>query len=215
MKKVLTTFLVVLTAVALSACSGFELGDGRMDAWKEVRKSEEATKQEFLKTKATEIQAELKGTKQNPTLKLTTYSKDGRKTGEAEMDLQPVLAELGIGKGALAYTYGVDLKKTDAPEGQISETFGSVGKAAKDIGNTPAAIIGTSGYFIREILSEAEGNTNIQGDTVTLDGSLNRSEVHATGQKNSASGGYELNRTEVVAEEPEELELEESETDIE
>ncbi len=109
--RIIPLYLLFLI-LPLSGCvTGLSnLGDGRQTAWKEVKKDEEKTKQEFLKTKQEEFKASAaRKTIQNPTMKLTAYGTNGEVVSIAEMDLQPVLAELGLGKRD--DTYGITLAR--------------------------------------------------------------------------------------------------------
>ncbi len=170
--------------LALSGCASMSsLGDGRMDSWKEVRQAEETTKQEYLRAKQAEFKSrQSQQLQQNPTLKLTAYGKDGRVVSVAEMDLQPVIAELGLGdKGGTSY--GVDLNKTPVPKGQMESVIDSVGGAAAQIANTPAVAIGATAYALSKAGAD-KGDVTINGETVTNNDSFNNPEVRATGSGN-------------------------------
>lgn len=179
-------FLCLVAALFLTGCTGLSgVGDGRMAAWKDVRTAEEGTKQEFLKTKQEEIKAKKSdGTTQNPTMKLTAYDENGKVVSTAEMDLQPMLAELGLGKEV--HTYGVDLEKTAIPKGQIAETLNSAGDAATSVAGAPAVL----SYAIINGVTKAvngRGTTTIDAEEVTISDSLNDTEVRATGEGNAVS----------------------------
>jgi len=187
-------FSITLVAflISLSGCSGL-LGDGRMDAWKEVRRNEEATKQEFLKTKQAEIGKEKP--KQNPTMKLTTYDQNGKVVSTAEMDLQPVIAEITGGKKDDG-TYGINISETPAPKGESAENIAAAGVTAEKILNSPAAVGTVVGVSVGAALRETGGGgAKINGETINVDDSFNRSESKALGYGNTVSGSLSTDKS--------------------
>lgn len=175
-----------LLAVALSGCGGF-LGDGRMEAWRDVRKEEEKTSQTFLEAKKVELQAKDKPGKQNPTLKLTAFDQSGRPVSTAEMDLQPLFAEISPGKKTTD-TYGVQLTKTEMPKGEFAENAEAGGKAISQVASAPGTIALGITYNERKRAQDS-GDTSIVADTVNLDNSLNRAESHNIGTGTQAVHG--------------------------
>lgn len=181
MRKIIV-LLLVAAVFGLSGCGGF-MGDGRMENWKAVEEKKEETKQKFLETKKTELQTQKDKTLQKPTMKLTAYGPDGKVVSIAEMDLQPVIAEITGKKND--DTYGVDLSPTQVPRGEIAENLDAAGNLIQKTGNTPAAVAGTTGYFVAKVAQGATGNIDIKADTVEINDSLNKVENHATGQGNT------------------------------
>ncbi len=179
MKRTIMWWLgLVICAVTLGGCGGF-IGDGRMEAWKTVRQEEEKTSQAFLEAKKVELQKEKTAGKQNPTMKLTAYDQTGRIVSTAEMDLQPMVAEITGGKKTND-TYGVTLNKTDMPRGEFAENAEAGGNAVAKVASAPGTIAIGMSYNERKRASDS-GDTSIQADTVNLDNALNRTEAHNTG----------------------------------
>lgn len=171
--------IILLTLLGLlTGCGGF-IGDGRMDAWKNVRQAEETTNQKFLEAKKVELEKKPAAAKQNPTLKLTAYDQTGKVVSTAEMDLQPVIAEITGGKKT-ADTYGVNLTKTDIPKGEFAENAEAGGNAIAKVASSPGTIALGITYNERKRAQDT-GDTNIKADTVNLENSLNRTEAHNLG----------------------------------
>lgn len=180
----LTMFLVVV--FFLSACGGM-LGDGRMEANREVRLAEEATNQKLLETKQVEIQA--KATKKtNPTVRTTTsYHPDGSLASvTTEVDVAPSI-EAATGGQKFDSTYGVDTSRTPTPKGEFAENIKATGEAVSQVGNTPAAMVLATGYATKEVAElMADSGPKIDAESVNLENSLNDFENHATGYGNSS-----------------------------
>ncbi len=195
MKRFLMFLFLILMVLPLTGClSSFSgLGDGRMDAWKDVRVAEEKTFQEEEKTEQARLNFKSGARlKQNPTLKLTSYDAEGNVTGQAEMDLQPMFAELGLDSGKGKATHR---PKTPIPKGQIAESFDSVGNIVEKVGDAPAVIAGVTARGIREALKESGGGPQINGESIVKDGSFNDIESHATGSGNTADGSFVLDKS--------------------
>jgi hypothetical protein len=175
---------IVIVSILLMPGCGSWFGDGRMDSWERVRALEEKTNQAFLQVKHEELKLkkEVQG-EQNPTLKMTSYDKQGNVTSVAEMDLQPLIAEITGGQNKND-TYGVDLKKTEMPKGEFAENALAIGDGATKLAGAPAVLTGTALYMTKEtVQAMPQGNTF--GDNATIDSSFNRAEVHATGEGNT------------------------------
>ncbi|MBU1567727.1 MAG: hypothetical protein KJ630_19145 [Proteobacteria bacterium] len=67
-------------------------------------------------------------------------------------------------------------------------------------GNIPIMTMGLTTYKIAERGFEAAGNTNISGETVTVSESFNPTEVHATGDTNTATVPYRTFESTEIAE---------------
>lgn len=180
--------LLISACLALSGCAGF-MGDGRMEAWKDVRKSEETTKQEVLKTKQIEKQNEGKKVQQNPTLKLTSYDTAGKVVSTAELDLQPVIAEITGGKKDVD-TYGIKVEETPMPKGEVAENLLAAGNASEKILNSPVAAGAVVGASVGAAIRETGGGTKINGETVNINESFNRQDNKALGSGNTVSGSH-------------------------
>lgn len=176
--KTISLLFCMLLCFALSGCGGF-LGDGRMEAWKDVRKEEEKTRQKFLEAKKVELENKKPAASQNPTLKLTAFDADGRVTSTAEMDLQPVIAEITGGKKT-SDTYGVNLAKTDMPTGEFAENAEAGGNALAKVASSPGTVAIAMSYNERKRADDS-GDTTMQAETITVNDSLNRTETHNTG----------------------------------
>jgi hypothetical protein len=186
---------MISAILVLSGC-GSIMGDGRMEAWKDVRKSEEATKQEVLKVKQIEKQAKPVRT-QNPTLKLTAYDQTGKIVSVAEMDLQPVVAEITGGKDD--DTYGLTISETPMPQSETAENLAAAGNAAGKVLNSPAAVGGVVGASVGAALRETGGGgARINGETVSIGDSFNRSDTKAIGSSNNVSGTLSTDKSSKV-----------------
>ncbi len=180
-----TAALILLIAVLTGCTEMSSLGDGRMTAWKEVRKSEEATKQEFLRTKQAEFQNKTTNA-QRPTLSLKTYDDQGRVTGQADMDLQPMFAELGLKKEG--DTYGVSITATPQPKGQIAESLDAAGGTAVGVLSAPGTVVYATAKGITAGLKETGGGgTKINAETVDINESFNKAESHNLGSGSAAA----------------------------
>jgi hypothetical protein len=188
MKKALLFLLLLVLVMALVGCSSISgIGDGRMEAWKAVKVAEETTKQSFLETKRVELSVQRVG-EQNPTLKLSSYDAVGTKTAEAEMDLQPLFAELGLGKDDS--TYGVKLDSTPLPTGQIAETIGAAGSAVVGAAQTPTSVVLAAAYGMGRGIKEAGGgSTNLHAENMDIDSSFNKADASAVGGNATATVG--------------------------
>lgn len=183
----------LLLAAMLSSCGVID--DGRMAATKDIRVAEEGTKQELLKTKQAALSAKKTGKKaNNPTLKTTTYDQAGKVVAVTEMDLQPMIAELGLNKEDTA-TYGVELTSTKLPPGQMAENITAASGFVAEVGGAPATIIYTTGKGIGAALKETGGGTKITGDEINIDGSFTRNDNTAIGEGNAITSGFSLDRS--------------------
>lgn len=198
MKRVLLVqlLLAVFLVVGFSGCAFLGGDDGRMQAAKDIRVEEERTKQEFLKTRQTEIKAE-KGqdVKRNPTVKTTAYDENGKVVAVTEVDLQPALAELGLNKTGKGDTYGVELSTTPLPKGQTAETIEASTGLVAEVGRSPGTLVYATGLGIGRALKETGGGTNVNGETVNIGDSFNRADNRAIGSGNSVSGAMTTDKS--------------------
>lgn len=187
-------FLFMISAtLILSGCGGI-MGDGRMEAWKDVRKSEEATKQELLKVKQIERQARPEKA-QNPTLKLTAYDQSGKVASVAEMDLQPLVAEI-TGGAKDDDAYGVTISETPMPQSETAENLAAASNAAGKVLNSPAAVGTVVGASVGAALRETGGGgAKINGETINVGDSFNRSDTKAIGSSNNVSGALSTDKS--------------------
>lgn len=174
-------------AIFLTGCLGGisnNLGDGRMEAWKEVELAREETKQELLNTKQCEMEAR-EGKTQNPTLKITTKDSAGKDV-IVEMDLEPTIAA-ATGHNGRNNTYGIEVVPTTAiPEGIVAETIKSTATPIKEVLHAPATLVLATGAAIYEGISAAGGGSlKINADRVNMSDSNNRTDVHASGSGNT------------------------------
>lgn len=188
---------LLLVCPVMGGCGLLSNGSGdRWEAVKEIRQAEEATKQEYLRTRAAEFVAHKE---QGATLAITTMDSAGRPV-VVSMDLAPVIrAAVGPNSNDM---YGVAIANTELPDGAVAESIRAFGGAAKDILSTPTATAFAVGSVINGALSETGGGgTHINGDTINTDDSFNDTNVYATGSGNtaSASGRQESQETTVVA----------------
>jgi len=174
--------LVGLVVGGLTGCGAF-FGDGRMKEWSAVRKEEEKTKQEVAKAIGREADAKKQSTNtRNPTLKLTSYDKDGKVTSTAEMDLQPVVAEITGGRANYAAS-SIPLNSTPIPKGEFAENFEAGAEGTAKVLSSPGTIALGITYNERK-RNENSGKNTINGETVNIEDSLNKVEEHATGYGN-------------------------------
>jgi len=160
-------------------------GVGRFESFRDVRNAEEATKRELLKTKQEEFKARQNNKNDNPTLRVTTQDSAGRPV-IAEMYLAPTI-EAVVGHKGNNDTYGIDISTTAMPKGAVAESLDSAGMAGERILNTSSAVIGVTGAAVVGAIRETGGGgTHINGETINTHDSFNRSEVHATGEGNTA-----------------------------
>ena len=197
MKRMLIMlFLLVLTMV-FSGCALLGGDDGRMQATKEIRVEEEKTKQEVLKTRQAEINAD-KGQEstRNPTVRTTAYDEKGKIVAVTEVDLQPALAELGLNKTGKGDTYGVELTTTPLPKGQTAETIEATTGLVAEVGQAPGALVFATSQGIGRALKETGGGgAKINGETINVGDSFNRAETSAIGSSNNVSGALSTDKS--------------------
>jgi hypothetical protein len=170
--------VVFLLALAMGAggCGVFG-DDGRMDAWKDVQKEKEKTKQELLKTKQEEFkagkgQSDVK--KRNPTLKVTTKD-SADKDVVIEMDMAPsIAAATGHSPDGDDNIYGVDVKETPMPKGAVAEGLDAAGNAVTKVANAPAVVVGATGAVVAGALKETGGGGIKAGGNITMENSNNQ-----------------------------------------
>ena len=198
MKRMLIMlFLLVLTMV-FSGCALIGGDDGRMQATKEIRVEEEKTKQEVLRTRQAEVNAK-QGleSKRNPTVKTTAYDEKGKIVAVTEVDLQPALAELGLNKTGKGDTYGVELTTTPLPKGQTAETIEATTGLVAEVGQAPGTLVFATSQGIGRALKETGGGgAKINGETINIGDSFNRSDTKAIGSSNNVSGVLSTDKSE-------------------
>lgn len=190
----LQLFLVVMT-VWFSGCAFLGGDDGRMQATKDIRVAEEKTKQEVLKTRQAEVNAKQGQARRNPTIKTTAYDDQGKVVAVTEVDLQPALAELGLNKSGQGDTYGVELTTTPLPRGQAAETIEASTGLVAEVGRAPGTLVYATGLGIGRALKETGGGTNINGETVNIGDSFNRSETTTLGEGNTVSSALTTDKS--------------------
>jgi len=189
--------VAVLVALPLTGCGLVDsdtakIATERFVNWQEVRKAEEATKQEFARAEQEKARAEAN----------IVISTDAQMAMYALHKANMALREVAIAATGHGPYDGM-VSTTPMPKGAFTEFADSLFNGITNVFMTPTAGIVAGGYMVKEVISEANagaGHTfNTNGGDLTSSDSFNNSDLNqiSTTQSNMTQQPYAV-KPEVV-----------------